>query len=136
VQPGEKKKVFKDSFVPNIQEFIDTFGVRNLTNDAELGVLVEQARNIIAGVDNQALRDDEGLREKVNRQFEQVRAQLDTMICRAPRPDHSALTSKGNQPTPGVHATRPALLYANNNHRQGCNSRSRSRPVRGSLPRP
>jgi hypothetical protein len=84
VQPGEKKKVFKDTFIPNIAEFIETFSVRNLTNDAELGVLVEQARNIIAGVDNQALRDDEGLREKVNRQFEQVRAQLDTMIAERP----------------------------------------------------
>jgi hypothetical protein len=81
-----KPKVFRDTFVPNIQEFLETFANRNVTNDAELAALVEKARYIIGGVDDsQVLRDNMGMRTVVRNEFERIKTAMDGMVVDRPR---------------------------------------------------
>lgn len=86
VDPGGKKKIFRDTFLPNIQEFIETFNMRNLTNDSDLQALVEKAKSVLSNVgdDTQVLRDDKGLREFTAKKFEEIKGTLDSMITEKP----------------------------------------------------
>ena len=78
-----KVKIFRDTLVTNILDFLETFNMRNVTNDVELQQLVEKARVVIAGIENtQDLRDNEGLREIVRGQFGEIEKQLDTMVVK------------------------------------------------------
>lgn len=84
--PDGKVKIFRDTLVTNILEFLETFNLRNVTSDIELQQLVEKARLVIAGVEKaQDLRDNEGLREVVRGQFSEIAAQLDTMVVKRPK---------------------------------------------------
>lgn len=85
VDPGEKPKTFKDTLIGNIMEFIDTFQSRNITNDAELAILVSRAKEIIAPSNGkplspQKLRDAAMTREETAKQFAEIQATLDGMI--------------------------------------------------------
>lgn len=60
-----KKKVFTSTAVTNINEFLSTFELRNVTDDAELGALVEKARGIMTGIDVKTLRSDDLIRQGV-----------------------------------------------------------------------
>lgn len=86
VDSGGKKKIFRDSFLPNIQEFIETFNMRNLTNDNDLKNLIEKARSVLSNIgdDTQALRNDKGLRNFTVNKFEEIKSVLDTMIMEKP----------------------------------------------------
>lgn len=76
---GKKKKIY-DSVVGNLSDFIDTFNSRNITNDAELAVLVGKAREILVGVTPQKLRDYANQRDNIRQQFEGIKAAIDPMI--------------------------------------------------------
>lgn len=80
VPEGGKPKVFRDSLVGNIQEFISTFNSRNLMNDAELGALVEKAKGVLVGAEPDKLRKDESTRAAVAAKFAAIKASLDGMI--------------------------------------------------------
>lgn len=75
-----KPKVFRNSLVTNIQEFLQLFRDRNITNDAELAALCDRAKQLLEGVNPQDLRDKEPLRESVARAFSEMRTQLDSML--------------------------------------------------------
>jgi len=81
-EPGEKKKVFRDSLIGNIQEFIDNFNNRNFLGDVELAKLVTQAKEILANnqVTPQKLRDFSAVRENTLKAFSGIKAELDKMI--------------------------------------------------------
>lgn len=80
---GKKKKIY-DSLIGNIEDFLSTFNARNLADDTELTALVEKARNTIAGVDSNLLRTSDGIREDVKNGFDEINAQLATMIVDKP----------------------------------------------------
>lgn len=83
--PDGKKKVFRDSLVSNISEFLETFQNRNVTNDTELARLVEKARAVMTGVsDAQVLRDNESVREAIRLQFARMSGELETMVAVRP----------------------------------------------------
>ena len=82
--PDGKKKVFRDSMLDNVNDFLKTFRSRNLTDDTDLATLVEQAQQLTNGISPENLRTNEGLRDNVQRGFEQIKAQLDAMIQVAP----------------------------------------------------
>lgn len=84
VQPGDKPKVFRDTLVGNISEFIETFNSRNLMNDIDLAQLVNKAKEVLQGVTPQKLRDDEGIKINVAQQFEAIKGTLSTMIVEKP----------------------------------------------------
>jgi hypothetical protein len=66
LQPSEdgKPRVWRDSMIGNIQEFIDTFQNRNITNDVELELLTAKAQEIMIGIDPKQLRKDEDVRKE------------------------------------------------------------------------
>lgn len=80
--PGEdgKPKTFRDTLVGNVQEFLDTFQKRNLTNDVELQQLVNKAQEILIGVEPDALRKDVEVRDQFLKQFNDVKAALDPLV--------------------------------------------------------
>lgn len=117
-EPGEKKKVFRDSLIGNIQEFLDTFNSRNLMNDIELARLVGEAREILSkGINAQTLRDSQTTREQVTKQFTKIKTELSAMITEQPgrkirfdddEPTPAAPTAETPQqptPTPQTPAT-------------------------------
>lgn len=73
-------KVFRNSLVGNVQEFLDTFNARNITGDAQLEALVNQAREALKGVNPDMLRDRSLLQEKVRENFQTIKATLDGMM--------------------------------------------------------
>lgn len=94
LEPGEegKKKRFNDTLVGegntvskgNISDFLALFDARNIAEDADLAKLAEQARKLLKGVDNQGLRDDDTLREKVHNGFAAIKEKLDAMVEETP----------------------------------------------------
>lgn len=86
LSPGEegKRKVFRDSSIDNINEFLTTFRSRNLTEDAPLAALVEQAQQLVNGVSPAQLRENNGLRDNVQKGFAQIKEQLAALIQVAP----------------------------------------------------
>lgn len=80
VAPGEAPKIFRDSMIGNIQEFIDTFNQRNILNDVDLAALVAKAKEILTGCDPVKLRKYASTRDTTARAFGEIKAQLDTMI--------------------------------------------------------
>ncbi len=82
--PEGKPLRFKESTVSNLVEFLGTFDFRNVTDDADLKVLVDRARTMLTGVDAEALRTITDLRAKVQQGMADLAAELDTMIVRKP----------------------------------------------------
>jgi hypothetical protein len=91
LEPGDdgKRRIFRDSLVGNVREFLRTFPDRNLGDDAELAALAAEAGNILAGVDAASLRDDDSLRESVARGMATIKAKLDEAITDAPQRRYS-----------------------------------------------
>ena len=91
LQPGAdgKPKVFLDSLVRGMEEWLSDFSARNLAQDGELSSLVERARELLqpAGepaVSAQTLRSDEGMRSYLRGQFEQVQERIAQLVMERP----------------------------------------------------
>lgn len=85
--PGEdgKKRVYRDTLITNIQDFLSTFSARNILGDSDLAAVVERVKNVMANVDSpQDLRDSPKLAALVSGQFQKIAAELDGMIQTAP----------------------------------------------------
>jgi hypothetical protein len=80
-----KRKAFRTESVDKVKTFLTEFRERNITDDAELGALVEDAKLLIAGVDPETLRKDDRTRDLVAEGFSQIQARLDTMVVDRPR---------------------------------------------------
>ena len=80
-----KPKIFRDSAISNLTEFFERFRRLNVRSNAELDALVDQARQVVQGVDSQALRDKRPLREQVADGLQTVRGQLDQLLVDRPR---------------------------------------------------
>lgn len=80
--PGEdgKKKIFRNTAITNIQEFLSTFDMRNVTDDSKLKAIVDKARALLSGVDPEQLRTEEGLRDAVRNGFEKIQSSMSGMI--------------------------------------------------------
>lgn len=79
------KKVFRDSAIVNLTEFFARFRDLNVRSNAQLDQLVEQAQQIVRGVQPQELRDNAGLRQHVATQLATVQSTLDDMLIDQPR---------------------------------------------------
>lgn len=78
--PGEKPKVFRNSFTQNINDFFASFEARNIMDDAELSGLVEKAREAMQGATAGVLRADLSFREQVASKLTEIKGALDPMI--------------------------------------------------------
>lgn len=83
-EKGKKPKIIKDSVIENINDFIDAFKMRNLTNDILLEELTEKARKVLTNVDGQDLRDERFTRLAVKKEFAKIEKALGDMIVEKP----------------------------------------------------
>jgi hypothetical protein len=79
----QKPAIFKDTLIDNLKEWLSMFNARNITNDAELEAICNQARSLLDGVDAQALRDSDQARVLIANSFENIKGQLDSMMVPA-----------------------------------------------------
>lgn len=86
LKPGEdgKKRVFRDSMVSKLAEFLETVKFRNVTDDDELSTLVGRARDLLKGVSAKDLRDEEALRSSLQGGMDKIKSQLDQMVVEQP----------------------------------------------------
>jgi hypothetical protein len=82
-----RKKTFKTATIDKLLEFFELFDRRNVLNDVELKKLVESAKRVLSGGDVlvDALRSDQGVRDIVRDQMENVTKKLDALITEGPR---------------------------------------------------
>lgn len=80
-----KPKVFRGTLVANFAQYMESFNPRNVTNDTELAKLVDQARDLLNGIDAQTLRDNDSLRGQTGEAFAGIKATLDTMVVDKPK---------------------------------------------------
>lgn len=74
---------FKETTVSNLVEFLANFEFRNVTDDAELQSLVNQARTLLQGVEADDLRTTGELRARVQTGMAGLATQLDTMLTKS-----------------------------------------------------
>jgi hypothetical protein len=79
-----KPKVFKNTLVTNLTEFLNAFDTRNLTDDQELSHIVTRARELLSGVDAQTLRTSQALRNSLRDGFCTLQGTLDTLVIARP----------------------------------------------------
>jgi len=79
-----KAKVFRDSAVENVREFLETFNARNITNDQELEASVARMRALLDGVDPQTLRDSTRFRDQVRQNVTAIKAEFETLLADRP----------------------------------------------------
>jgi hypothetical protein len=84
VPPDGKPKVFRDSLVGNLQEWLDLFEKRDLAKDEDLQKLVVKARAMVSGLKPEVIRDSEALRTEIATEMQKITAQLDQAIVERP----------------------------------------------------
>ncbi len=83
LKPGEdgKKKIIKPSkMLQSLTDFLQTFDVRNITDDDDLRRIKDQAAALLKGVDAENLCSQETVREKVCQGFEELQKQMEPLI--------------------------------------------------------
>jgi hypothetical protein len=80
-----QRKVFRDGMVENLTEFFGRFRDLNVRSNAQLDQLVANAQRVIRGVEPQALRDNDGLRQHVATEMSRVQSVLDGLLVNRPR---------------------------------------------------
>jgi hypothetical protein len=84
--PGQdgKTKIFRDTTVTNLTQWLDLFQSRNITEDTELVQTVERARRLISGIQPDVLRDSDTLRAELATEFAAITAQVDATLIDRP----------------------------------------------------
>jgi hypothetical protein len=75
-----KPKKFKNSLVQNMNQFLELFTPRNIANDAELALVVEQCKAVLGGTTAEQIRDDSGLRSRLQHGFAGIREQVAGLV--------------------------------------------------------
>lgn len=84
-QEDGRPKVFRDTAIENLRQFFARFQQLNIRSNSDLEDLVEQAQQILSGVEPQRLRDDSVRRQQVASQLAGVQATLDGLMVDRPR---------------------------------------------------
>jgi hypothetical protein len=75
-----KPKVFRNTVLEDLSEFLGTFDVRNIADDADLAAVVTRLRRLTRGVDADRLRDMDDVRAQIAQGMQQATAQLDRLV--------------------------------------------------------
>lgn len=78
-----KTKKFTKGTVANLNEFLNMFEMKDITDDSDLGALVKQARAAMEGLDAKDLQSDELIRQKMQQVFGELETSLSTMVVTA-----------------------------------------------------
>ena len=84
-QNDGKPKVFRDSAIENLTGFFERFRQLNVRSNDQLDELVDQAQQIVQGVQPQTLRDNQVLRQTVAAELSEVQNVLDDLLVERPR---------------------------------------------------
>jgi hypothetical protein len=84
LQDGQPK-VFRDSCIANFTEFFERFRRLNVRSNPELDALVDQARQVITGIEPQQLRDSVRLRAMVANDFTRIEQAVGDLLVDRPR---------------------------------------------------
>jgi len=84
-QDDGKPKIFRDSILENLTEFFSRFRQLNIRSSEQLDQLVADAQRVVRGVEPQALRDDQNLRQHVASELSRVQSVLDGLLVDRPR---------------------------------------------------
>jgi len=84
-KPDGKRKIFKNTAIEKITEFVELFKARNITDDAELEGLVVQARNVLAGKQPDDIRKSDVIRGEIAGEMARVTTVLDQLLIDSPR---------------------------------------------------
>lgn len=79
-----EKKIFRDTLIGNVREFIDSFSTMNINNDAELAAAVDRCNRILSGVSVDVIRSNDQFRNNIANSMQAVQAQLSDMTVNAP----------------------------------------------------
>ncbi len=82
---GGQRRVFRDSAVTNLTDFLARFRQLSVRSSPELDALVEQAQQLVRGVSPQGLRDDDGLRRQLAADMALVRTRVEGLVVERPR---------------------------------------------------
>lgn len=82
---GEKPRVLRASMVEKLEAFLDGFSQRNLFQDQALEELVAQARQVLRGVDIEALRQSDAVKQRVQSGMQALREAVDDSLEELPR---------------------------------------------------
>lgn len=78
--PAGEKKIFRNSAVENLVEFLDLFNARDVTKDSELQALVSKARDVIKFADPERLRKSSSIRAEVREKLAGVKVAVDSLV--------------------------------------------------------
>jgi len=84
LQDGEPK-VFRDTAITKFTEFFERFRRLNIRSSTELDALVDQARQVITGIEPQQLRDSVRLRAMVANDFTRIEQAVGDLLVDRPR---------------------------------------------------
>ncbi len=79
-----KPKRFHYTMIEKLDDFLTTFRSRNIVQDASLEALVDQARELLTGVDPESIRKNGDVRDMLKEGFDRINATLDTMVVVTP----------------------------------------------------
>lgn len=82
--PDGTTRVFRDSLVGNLQEWLDIFDKRALTDDAQLAGFVKKARAMVSGIKPDVIRDSDGLRADLAQEMQSLSTQIGEAIVVQP----------------------------------------------------
>lgn len=79
-----KPKVLRETAVTNLTDFLKTFDLRNVTNDAELAELAANCRKILSGRSADMFRESDNLRRSVSADLAEIKTNLDALVADKP----------------------------------------------------
>jgi len=84
-QTDGKPKIFRDSAIENLTEFLARFRQLNVRSNEQLDCLVDDAQRVIRGIEPQNLRENASLRSHVAAELSRVQSVLDGLLVDRPR---------------------------------------------------
>ena len=76
---GKKKKLTKSS-ITKLQDFLNTFNLRNVTDDAQLQVEVDKLKMIMSGVDAEKIKESDSLKVDLSAVFAASSTNLTNLV--------------------------------------------------------
>lgn len=79
-EAGTVKVVHGRTLLRDLREFLDTFEMRNITDDADVAAVVEDVRRLTYGYEGRELNNNAAVRAELRASMEEATARLDGMI--------------------------------------------------------
>jgi hypothetical protein len=79
-----KPKIFRDSTVTNVTDFLSLFGARNLTNNQALAEMAQRAMKVLDGKDPDELRKNKDVRAAAAAEMSKITVALEGLAVKKP----------------------------------------------------